>query len=319
MNQVFKKAEQFIYQNARPIDLARWQYHFEHGSKENVLKALSKYQNEDGGFGHGLEADSLNPNSSPIQTWAAAEILKEIDITDKDNHIVQGILAYLESGKDFDGHYWGNVVPTNNDYPHAPWWEHPHSPWWQDTEENRFSVHYNPTAHLSGFALYLARPDSKLYQLTKMIAQEAIGAFLNIEAINDMHVVSCFIRLYEYLTAAGLAARFDTARLEQKLMDIVKSNITQDKSKWGIEYICKPSQFFNSNTSIFYPDSQEIADFECEFIQKTQLDDGSWSIPWEWGNDPEEWALSKNWWKANGILINMLYLKGMDHLHLPHA
>jgi hypothetical protein len=45
MNNVFQKAEEFIYRNARPLDLARWQYHFENGSIEAVLNALSYYQN----------------------------------------------------------------------------------------------------------------------------------------------------------------------------------------------------------------------------------------------------------------------------------
>ena len=50
MNQTFKKARTFIYRNARPLDLARWQYHFKGGSKEAVLTTLAVYQNEDGGF-----------------------------------------------------------------------------------------------------------------------------------------------------------------------------------------------------------------------------------------------------------------------------
>lgn len=60
----FQKAKKFIYRNAKPLDLARWQYHFENGSMEAVLIALSHYQNDDGGFGHALEADAWNPNSS---------------------------------------------------------------------------------------------------------------------------------------------------------------------------------------------------------------------------------------------------------------
>lgn len=74
---IFQKARGFIYRNARPVDLARWRYHFEGGAREEVLTALAAFQNEDGGFGHGLEADSLNPNSCPIQTWNACEILRK--------------------------------------------------------------------------------------------------------------------------------------------------------------------------------------------------------------------------------------------------
>lgn len=64
MDNVFHKAKRFIYRNARPLDFARWQYHFENGSKEAFLDALSYYQNNDGGFGHAIEPDAWNPNSS---------------------------------------------------------------------------------------------------------------------------------------------------------------------------------------------------------------------------------------------------------------
>ncbi|NLL33698.1 MAG: hypothetical protein GX257_00125, partial [Clostridiales bacterium] len=113
----FEKARTFIYRNARPLDFARWQYQFENGSKEAVLNALSFYQNEDGGFGHALEADSWNPNSSPIQTWVATENLYEIGFSNSSHPIIAGILSYLESGKDFNGRFWYNTVKSNNDYP----------------------------------------------------------------------------------------------------------------------------------------------------------------------------------------------------------
>ena len=35
------------YRNARPLDMARWKYMLENGSKEDVLNALIAYQNED--------------------------------------------------------------------------------------------------------------------------------------------------------------------------------------------------------------------------------------------------------------------------------
>lgn len=73
----YKKARQFVYQNARPLDFARWKYHFEGGSREAVLDILSAYQNSDGGFGHALEPDFWNPDSTPTATWMATNILRE--------------------------------------------------------------------------------------------------------------------------------------------------------------------------------------------------------------------------------------------------
>lgn len=76
LNMYYDKAKNFIYKNARPIDIARWKYLFENGSKEEVITVLRSYQNDDGGFGNVLEPDYLNPNSSPVQTWVAMEIIK---------------------------------------------------------------------------------------------------------------------------------------------------------------------------------------------------------------------------------------------------
>lgn len=120
----FEIVKKWMYRNARPLDIARWKYHFENGNKEDVLVALSAYQNLDGGFAYGLEADSWNPISSPIQTWCATEIAYELNILHKDNCIIRGILSYLDSGKDYKEGYWYAEILSNNDYPHAPWWSY---------------------------------------------------------------------------------------------------------------------------------------------------------------------------------------------------
>ena len=117
-NQDFDAIRRWMHRNARPLDLARWQYHFESGSAEAVLQSLSAYQNEDGGFGHGLEADCWNPASAPMQTWAAACILRELNAP-KEHPIVAGILRYLGSGAHFVDGLWQGAIPSNNDFPHA--------------------------------------------------------------------------------------------------------------------------------------------------------------------------------------------------------
>ena len=163
----FNKAKEFIYKNARPLDFARWQFLFEDGSRENVLSILKMYQNEDGGFGHALEADCWNPDSSPVQTWAATQIIREVDLKEREHPIILGILRYLENTKYFDGHVWANSIPSNEAYPHAPWWNY--------TDVNE--VNYNPTASLIGFILRYASPKSRLYQTAQRLLQEAYAWF----------------------------------------------------------------------------------------------------------------------------------------------
>ena len=303
----FEKARMFIYRNARPLDLARWQYHFEAGDKESILTALGAYQNEDGGFGHALEPDAWNPHSSPIQTWEATELLREMDYTNASHPIIQGILQYLASGRNFNGHFWYTVIGSNNDYPHAPWW---HS-----QSDSACPNDYNPTACLAGFILRFADKNSEVYPLGCRIAQEAVTALLQTtNRVNDMHTLRCYIALLDDCTKAGVDHLFDVEMLKNSLLNAVNSTITCDAGLWEKTYVCKPSQFFNTNASIFYEGNRNIADFECEHIIKTQLDDGSWNIPWGWNAYPEEWAISKNWWKSSGVIENLLYLKNMGRL-----
>jgi hypothetical protein len=73
----FREIRAWMYRNARPIDLMRWKHRYEGGGGAAIVALLRSYQNEDGGFGHGLEADNWNPNSSPYTTGTAIELLFE--------------------------------------------------------------------------------------------------------------------------------------------------------------------------------------------------------------------------------------------------
>lgn len=303
----FEMLRGWMYRNARPLDLARWRYHFEDGTQDAVLRALAAYQNEDGGFGHALEPDAWNPHSSPIQTWTATEILREIGFTDASHPIIEGILRYLASGKDFEGQFWYTSVASNNDYPHAPWWH----------TESGSTCHSddNPTACLAGFLLRFAERGSAQYDLGLRVALQAAERLLHGARECDMHTLSCYIRLMDYAEQAGAHA-LPLAAMEQKLRVLVGAGITRDTAAWETSYICKPSQFFMTRDSVFYPENAEIAAYECEFIAKTQLEDGTWSIPWSWDAYPDAWAVSKNWWKANGAILNLRYLKGIGELEM---
>ncbi len=308
----YNKARNFIYKNARPLDIARWKYLFEGGSKEAVMTALAVYQNEDGGFGHALEPDCWNPESSPVQTWVAVEIIKEIELEEKEHPVIQGILKYLSSGKDFNGHTWANTIASNNDSPHAPWWDYA-----PDAE-----ISYNPTASLIPFILKFADIESKLYSLALELTKEAYGYFKQNYPLESAHTVSCFVELYDYLTKNAAHTNknpdhitIDLAEFRTLLQKQIQSLITYDTHTWATEYVCKPSLFISSKTSDFYAENQEICEYECEFIADSQEPDGTWAITWSWTDYPEEWSISKNWWKSDWIIKNLRYIKtfrGLD-------
>ena len=298
---VFELARNFVYKNARPLDMARWLFLFEKGSKQDVPQFLASYQNADGGFGHALEPDCWSPYSSPVQTWTATQIIKEINFEEKDHPIIQGILNYLSSGKNFDGHTWANTIPTNNDYPHAPWWSYDPAP----------EANYNPTASLIGFILKFADKDSQLFETARALTQEANAYFTSHYPLDAMHTVACFVDLYEYLKESGSEDLVDMIEFKRLLQAQIQHVVTYDTSKWAVEYVCKPSLFINSKSSDFYQENEDVCDYECAFLTKTQETDGTWAVTWGWADSPEEWHISKNWWKSDLIIKNVKFLKVM--------
>lgn len=301
IHDMYDHARQFIMLNARPIDKARWSFHFENGSADDVLEVLSAYQNKDGGFGHGLEPDCWNPESSPVQTWAATEIIREVGLADRNHPMIRSIIEYLSSGSDFDGHTWANTIPSNNSYPHAPWWTYT-----SDAETS-----YNPTACLAGFLVRFAEKDSSAYALGCRLARESYDYFLKQYPLDAMHTAACYVRLWEYLTKAGVADIIDMKQFRTLIREQIKSVITAATDKWASEYVCKPSLFMDKKDDEWYQDNRAIADFECDFLEKTQASDGTWAITWGWSEYPEEWHIAKNWWKCDLIIKNLKYYFGI--------
>ena len=135
----FDEIRLWVYRNARQIDLALWRYEFENGGGDAVLSALAYYQNEDGGFGSALEPDCWNPDSSPYTTLNAIGKLKTINFTDASHPIMRGIFNFLESNAWYRDNGWMFNIPSNNDYPRAPWWTYEQYPnefaisenWWK--------------------------------------------------------------------------------------------------------------------------------------------------------------------------------------------
>lgn len=298
----YARARSFMLRHARPLDMARWRYHFEGGAREDVLDALVAYQNPDGGFGHATEADCWNPNSSPIQTWAATEVMREVGLSDPAHPLIAGALRYLASGSDFDGGKWFNTVPSNNDHPHAPWWH--------TGSESRCHTDYNPTACLAGFIVRYAAPDSELHELGLRIARQAYDALMPGPLLDDMHTAACYLRMLDYCAEAECALPFDGDALRARLHEQVMHGITRDLAAWESGYICRPSQFIDGPASPYLPGNEDICAYECDFILRTQQPDGAWPIPWSWGDAyPAEWAISRLWWQGDVAVRNMLFLR----------
>lgn len=302
---VFEKAQKFIYRNARPLDLARWKFHFENGSADEVVNILSMYQNNDGGFAYAIEPDNWNINSTPISTWTATMILNEIGFTDSSHSVIKGILEYLDSGKDFADGKWFNTAASNNDYPHAVWWE---------CNDDIGCPDDNPTVSLAGFALKFSDKDSSLYSKASEIAVKAYNDFIT-NPIEEFHTLRCFADMLGYCETIENFNLFDLNSFRDKLILKINEIICNEPDKWFTDYVCKPSVFYMKNNKIFDFVDRNLAEKEADIILTKQLPDGSFPVTWQWYNDYKEFEISANWWKSDIIIKNMLYLREFSKIN----
>jgi hypothetical protein len=304
----YQEIKLWIYRNARPIELALWKYYFENGRKEAVISALSFYQNDDGGFGHALEADNWNPNSSPYQVLRAINILKDIEFDDKEHPILQGIFKFLESGAYCLENGWYFNIPSNNDYPHAPWWNF-------NMEANKVEG-IGITAELAGFIFRNTNANSEIYRKALTFSDILISKLNSVESYGDMGIGGYCI-LLDSIKQANLTLRFDCSFLLERLSKLVYNSIERDISKW-IHYSVRPSEYISSTESIFYKENEDIVSKELDYIIETRPQNGVWDITWSWFENNEkyakEFAISENWWKASKAIEKINFLKNFNRI-----
>lgn len=290
--QDYQNIRNWIHRNARPLDLARWAYHFEHRDKEEVLRMLSFYQNEDGGFGHGLEPDFWNPASTPMATNTAAEILREIGHDNRKHPMITEMLKYLESGHGKKGHKWFFSLPENNHHPHAPWW---------GAEGEGTLTPFNPTASLLRFILDFGEYRSDLYMLALNEMESIKEEFIKAKE-PSMHDMICLETVRAYLD-------------EERLNKVEAKTVEKDPEKWA-EYTCRPSAFIGaeSHPLLKQKEMRALLEMELDLLEKSLHPHGYWDINWSWESYPEEFAVSRNWWRADVTLGNLLLLKAFGRL-----
>jgi len=307
-NKSFEEIRQWVYRNARQLDLTLWQYEFENGSQEAVLSALSLYQNNDGGFGNALEPDSWNPNSSPYTTLVAIDKLQNINFTDISHPIMQGIFNFLDSGVHRVENGWLFNIPSNNDYPRAPWWNY-------DPKTNEYE-HTGVTAGLVCFLLQFAEKESSLYKLAFTFADKLLSKFKEPANRGDMGLHG-YCMLLESIKQLGLENRLDVTFLSATIKENVDAAIVRDVSQWA-NYSVRPSQFVSSPDSPFYEGNEDIVEKEIEYLIETLPENNVWGITWHWWDNyekfPKEFAVSENWWKTDLAINQLKFLRRFDSL-----
>ncbi|HAX03272.1 MAG: hypothetical protein A2Y45_01075 [Tenericutes bacterium GWC2_34_14] len=278
---------------ARPLEISRVRHLLSDGTKQEVIEELKKYQNEDGGFGHGLEPDAWNPHSSGIQTWAACNIIREHAI-DQMDPMVEKLIDYLSESFDDTIQRWHSIHPDHKDYPHAPWWEH---------EGDLKS--FNPSASLAGFIIKYGNPMLPIYKKAKSLIEEALDFILNTKDQIERHELRCFVEminditdLYQHQPKFQKAKRFMILHMDEV--------IEKDRLLWFKDYVNKPSSLIKHHPSL---GSEVFFDLLCEEIDEAfdhQNEEHLWDITWQWNAYPEAFSSAKNHWQG---IIAFEYLK----------
>ncbi len=303
--EIYSEVRNWMYRNARQIELVLWQYCFENGTKEAVVEALMFYQNEDGGFGHALEADNWNVHSTPITTNHALSILRQIEFYDMSHPIYKGIWKYLNSEKDLLSYGWRFTVPGTEEYPHAPWWKY-------NEEENK-KEYFGITAELSAFILKYGDRQSVIWKKARKFADELLGLLLTRNTFGNMGIEG-LIMLVDTAKAIGLSG-YDYQLLTEVLAQKIKAAIEYDTEKWSF-YTARPSNYIRSPHSPFYEENAEIVNKELDYLIKTKPENDVWGITWTWFGNMEKYGacfrVSENWWKAARAVDNIQLLRNFN-------
>ncbi|MEI6308984.1 MAG: hypothetical protein WCP58_05015 [bacterium] len=123
---VLQRIRELVFREGRLLERLLFERFFAHGTKSACLRALSAYQNGDGGFGNGLEPDLLVPASTGI---AAETALYTLDLLSYPHaRTISRLILWLEDVVDPRG-----VIP----HPPAEIKDYPHQPWWGGLDESR--------------------------------------------------------------------------------------------------------------------------------------------------------------------------------------
>lgn len=251
------RATDFMWRTARLLERYRYTYLFLGGPREPVLAALRPFQNADGGFGNGIEPDLRGPDSQPVPTWNAFEMLDEVD--GFDDPMVPRACDYLatittdEGGVPF-------VLPSSRNYPHAPWWE---------TGDNPPAA-LLPTAGLAGFLHRHGVQHPWLDRATefcwrKIEAMDATSAY-------EMRMVLPFLdAVPDRERAEATFARVGPKLLEQGLVALDPHGETAD-AHLPLDYAPTPDAMARR---LF---SDDVIDAHLDALAAGQQDDGGWTF-----------------------------------------
>lgn len=276
---IFDSSKRFIWTHCQALTRALFTHYFERENQTGVLSNLSDFQNNDGGFGHNLEGDFELPDSSPIATSVAFQILCAIDAKSDEPIVQKGIQYLLESYKP-GRKGWISVPPQVNNYPHADWWHYDEAQGGSVIDKNWG----NPTAELVGYLYHFnALVPSEFWE---PLYKHTVEYLLSYSKTMEMHELFCFLRFAENMPSS------DFNFVKDKLTNLVMKSVTHDPQNWR-SYSAQPLDFVNRPDSFLCEPLLDDVEKNLDFWIETIETDGTWVPAWTWDHYPQAWEKAR--------------------------
>ena len=295
-------ARGFIHDRGRPLERSLFAYHFEEGFQDNVLAELMKFQNPDGGFGHGLEPDFRVPDSSALATSTALQYLRETG-AGADNSLVRKAIEYLLNLYDSEHQLWPIIPLHDNTAPHAPWWAYDPAKMARWSERRA-----NPGAQIIAHLHYYRSlaPTDFLMECTEAM-------LFHLESLPDameMHDIGCYVFLAE---TKSLPEHMRT-RIVGKIQRAIDCTLARERPQWE-SYGLKPLSVVASPDSPFAPRISAEIERNLDYEIERQDADGSWAPNWSWGGAfPKAWNDAEQEWRGVLTLQTLRTLRNFGRL-----
>lgn len=299
----FARAERFLRERARPLEAALFEHDVHGADPDAVLTALGAFQNEDGGFGHGLEPDAATPSSGALATSVALQHLAWLEVPG-DHPMVERAVGYLRSTLDPERWTW-RIVPEDVD-------AHPHAPWWgSEGLEQRFGeFRVNPRGDIVA-ALY-AFPEVAEAGWLGPLAEDTVRAVETSDL--QMHDLLNAVSLLESRgLPVGLRARVRSA------CEAASTAVPRDPADFE-GYGLRPLDVAPRPDAALHHLFADVVPANLDVLLAEQGDDGAWSPAWAWGAYPEAWADARIAWQGILTLRALRVLRAYGRIEgLPPA
>lgn len=289
---IYDRVLPLVQEKSRMLDYYLIKSLFENQDEE-IIQELKKYQNDDGGFGHGLEPDVQMPNSSVLATDIAIKALDHIHNPALKEDLVKDIVHYYESVYHKEHNRFYMVDENVDNYPHAIWWNY-------SDEKKPFG---NPEPEVIGF-LFENRKYLQKLDFSKLI-NDVVAFVMSKEFLeSDMHTLMSVIEFYKRVDVDVKNLIHDRIHL------LVKKELDASMGKWD-EYALEPyliyiqePHFVNTHLEALGSNMKRV----IEEIRELQV-----GPKWKWHQYDDVFEEVKHQWTGH-IYFGMIVALRLHHI-----